>query len=242
MKITSVFSSLLAASGIVLAASSVNPAAAITTTLGFQNIFNGVPPQGTDGTGSTSNNTNGDAFANQFTFDVVSGSGTVDFRFNNNFLTSTNNTRISQIAFSGIANLLTVSQLNVGNDGNVNFIVDNTGAFPQANNIDQPWTTALKLAATSQDERVDIGETFGIRFNLVGSNTYQSVINAITTGTLKTAIEVQAFPNGGSDAFVNSSTPVPEPITMLGLGVGTVGLGALKRKYGKKETKQKVTV
>ncbi|WP_414575621.1 PEP-CTERM sorting domain-containing protein [Anabaena sp. CCY 9402-a] len=36
--------------------------------------------------------------------------------------------------------------------------------------------------------------------------------------------------------------PVPEPITILGLGIGSVGMAVLKRKYGKKETQGKAPV
>ncbi|AFY47750.1 PEP-CTERM putative exosortase interaction domain-containing protein [Nostoc sp. PCC 7524] len=41
---------------------------------------------------------------------------------------------------------------------------------------------------------------------------------------------------------IDTTTPVPEPITMFGLGVGIAGGGLLKQKYGKKPNKEKATV
>ncbi|MCF4967945.1 PEP-CTERM sorting domain-containing protein [Nostoc sp. CMAA1605] len=77
---------------------------------------------------------------------------------------------------------------------------------------------------------------------------FENITQAVTNGKWST---VGILNNGGKQPNLSHlslftaqlpTQPVPEPITMLGLGVGTVGLGVLKRKYGKKEAKAKVAV
>jgi hypothetical protein len=91
---------------------------------------------------------------------------------------------------------------------------------------------------------VNPGETLGVIFNLIGGQTFADTINAINlslaspgvdvTGGLRIGIHVQAFGDGGSEAFINGgptpgggTTPVPDggaTVALLGLGMAALGL------------------
>jgi hypothetical protein len=64
-------------------------------------------------------------------------------------------------------------------------------------------------------------------------------IKLALTGSFGGGASLQFFPvkfqtSAGSYELAGQPTAVPEPITILGLGVGTIGGGLLKRKFGNK--------
>jgi hypothetical protein len=206
--------SILAVAGVAaLSAVSAAPASAFS----FGNIVGG--------------DTVGDAYVNDFSFDVTEGgSNNVLFKIANN------NTSVAGIFIGSVyfdtgsnTNLLSALGVNSSNTGTVNFQDNGTANMAQSANITSAWSTDFSATKTGgASNGVQTGEILGLSF----AGNYNNVISALNAGTLRLGLHVQGI-NGGSDTFLSSSSgntqDTPEPLTMLAAGVA-VGFGTMFKK------------
>lgn len=158
------------------------------------------------------------------------GGSQVRFKFTNNSTSS-----ITDIYFDD-GTLLGIASITDSGSG-VDF---SQGAsppdLPGGNSISPAFTTTAGFLADSNApvsaNGVGAGEWVAIDFNLISGQDYGDVLAALAlpnsggTGDLRIGIHVQSFPSGGgSEAFINNPTPVPEPeaYAMLLAGLGLVG-------------------
>jgi len=87
----------------------------------------------------------------------------------------------------------------------------------------------LDSNAPTSSNGVNPNETLGLTFNVANGVTFGDLIDELDAATLRIGIHVQAFANGGSEAFVNDVKPVPAPGALL-LGLTGVGLVTRMRK------------
>ncbi|MGE5657579.1 MAG: PEP-CTERM sorting domain-containing protein [Actinomycetota bacterium] len=190
----------------------------------------------------TGGDTVGDAYKNDFSFDVSqNGANSVLFKigFSNTVASSPSGMFIGTVYFDVAKTLLTgVNSVNVGNVGNVNFTGGaSTANMPQGNIIGFSTDYAFdNVNGAGNKWAIQSGESLGISF----AGKYADVISAINAGSLKLGLHVQNI-NGGSDTFVSETpgggTPpesVPEPLTMTGLALGLGGMMAARRRQANK--------
>jgi hypothetical protein len=211
----------------------VAPASVQAVSLGFDNIS----------ANDVGNAATGEA---QLSVNVTdAGGGLVSFLFMNSGPAASS---ITDVYFDD-GSLLAIAQIvdsddGVGGDPGVDFSqLASPAELPSANNATPPFVTTAGFSADSdapvQQNGVNPGELLDILFSLQGGQVFADVESELTSGALRIGIHVQGFANGGSESFVNNppngggpptGSPVPEPGTVVLMGLGLVGLGWVARR------------
>jgi len=101
--------------------------------------------------------------------------------------------------------------------------------LPRGNELDPPFVTTAGFLADSttphlQQNGVNPTEWLEVHFDLLPGKSYGDVIDSLSDGSLRIGIHVQAFPDGGSESFVNNGViPAPGAIALGSIGVVLVG-------------------
>lgn len=112
---------------------------------------------------------------------------------------------------SGVKFEQSTGNLNLPGGNNVNFSAD--------------FGVEAKKQGGVANNGVNTGEFVSVLFNLKSGKTLQDVLNSMNDGSLRAGFHVQAFANGGSEAFVNLPTTTNTGTTGTGTTGGTTVTG-----------------
>lgn len=165
--------------------------------------------------------------------DVTTEGGLANFTF---FNESTVDCSIASIYFDdGL--LLGIS--NIINGPGVQFTSPaDAPNLPAGNTLDPPFETTSDFSAKgiqpppvngiNNTDNTEPLEWVTIQFELINNALLTDVLNGLNTGELRIGIHITSFPDGSSESAV---TIIPEPATLLILGLGAVLLK--KRKFSR---------
>ncbi|OKH31888.1 hypothetical protein NIES2119_27695 [[Phormidium ambiguum] IAM M-71] len=131
------------------------------------------------------------------------------FKFSN---VGPNASSITQIYFDDLdSNPFLKGITSISDSGaGVAFAVPNKiGNLPGGNNFDEDFS--IEPTGATAPNGVNPGEWVSVLFNLNPGKTLSDVFSAMTSGALRVGFHVQAFANGGSEAFVNKPTAIVPP-------------------------------
>jgi hypothetical protein len=104
--------------------------------------------------------------------------------------------------------------------------------LPGGNSISPAFTAVMSAESNNPAPAngINPGETVGLVFDLSAGKTYNDIINALNTASLRVGLHVQAIGTSGkSESFV--STPVvPAPRALMLATIGMVVVGHLRRR------------
>jgi hypothetical protein len=159
------------------------------------------------------------------------GGGQVNFRFTNSGSAALSMTDFYWDWTGSSPSLSTTGAAITSSSGvSVSF-----GASPANLPGGNPYGFSANLGADSNSgypgtmaNGVNPGEWINFRFN----GSFSALSAALSSGALDVGVHVQGFRNGGSESFMVSTAPVPEPGTyaLMLAGLGAVGFIARRRR------------
>lgn len=194
-----------------------------TPAFAFSYGFNHIVEQG-DGPSQLANGAIGEA---QLSLEVTPYGTKVLFTFSNK---GSEASSITDVYFDDDTPVLSFSNEFI-NSGTVAF---SQGAAPSdlpgGNLVSFSSDYAFDSNPPVQSNGVNPGESIGIVFDISAGKDFDAVIAALNDSSLAVGIHVQGFADDGSESFVNSSVPVPEPAILFLLGGGLCGILGIGRK------------
>jgi hypothetical protein len=212
---TRLFSTLighsLLAAGVAVVSSALTATQAQAIQFGFSNI--------------THNNAMNEATGeSQLFVDVTDASGgetlsatQVLFKFSNIGTQLSSITQLYWDDSSVLKNIISITDSGSG----VSFSEANNGNLPGGNTVKFSEDFVVDAIQPTSQMGVNPGEWVSILFNLDPGKTLSNVFSDLQSGALRLGFHVQAFGNGGSEAFVNNPvaiapkptpTPTPTPV------------------------------
>ena len=169
----------------------------------------------------TSNNAiNAAAGESQLSIDVTDADGkdnlsstSVLFKFSNVGLAASS---ITQIYFDNSSVLKSIGPIADSGIGVDYSVASGRLNLPGGNSLANKFVSDFGIQANTpvSQRGVNPGEWVNVLFNLTPTKTLRDVINDMTTGSMRVGMHVQAFSNGGSEAFVNRPGAITPPVVV----------------------------